>query len=211
MRNHLAEDMLNEDFLHLMECYQASQNDGAYLNSTVQLLKQTSKIIKVFRDNRPMTSLSDQRLGILKSAFDWFQEWKQEISTLKSTGVNTSKMMISYKCLEDTESMLLTLKEICRIHLKKYPHGYVVPSRINSDIVENHFCQQRGMYNGCTSHPTYSNYCSTVNSVILGQSLKSRGRKSNAGLHSASCYNISANVSMNRIPAKKFKVLKEMC
>lgn len=142
--------------------------------------------------------------------FDWFQEWKQEISTLKSTGINTTKMLISYKCLEDIDSMLLTFKEICRIHLRKYPNSYIVPSRINSDIVENHFCQQRGMYNGCTSHQTYSNYCTTVNSVILGQSLKSRGRKSNAGLSAASCYNISTNISMNQVPAKKMKILKDM-
>ena len=210
MRNHLAEEMLNEDFLHLMECFQANLNEGAYLNSSIQLLKQTSKLIKFFRDQRPVTSLSDQRLDILKSVFDWFQEWKQEIAKLKSAGVNTSKMMISYKCLEDIESMLLTFKEICRIHLTKYPNGYVVPSRINSDIVENHFCQQRGMFNGCNTHPTYSNYCTTVNSVILGQSLKSRGRKSNAGLSAASCYNISTNMSLNQIPAKKLKLLKDM-
>lgn len=145
MRNHLAEEMLNEDFLHLMECFQANLKEGAYLNSTIQLLKHTSKLIKFFRDQRPVTSLSDQRLNILKSVFDWFQEWKQEITKLKSAGVNTSKMMISYKCLEDIESMLLTFKEICRIHLTKYPNGYVVPSRINSNIVENHFCQQRGV------------------------------------------------------------------
>lgn len=109
-------------------------------------------------------------------------------------------MMISYKCLENIESMLLTFKEICRIHLTKYPNGYVVPSRINSDIVENHFCQQRGMLNGCNTHPTYSNYCTTVNSVILGQSLKSRGRKSNTGLSAASCYNISTNMSHEHKP-----------
>lgn len=29
MRNHLAEEMLDEDFLHLMECFQASLHDGA--------------------------------------------------------------------------------------------------------------------------------------------------------------------------------------
>lgn len=45
MRNHLAEEMLNEDFLYLMECFQASLHDGTYLNSSIQLLKQTSKIL----------------------------------------------------------------------------------------------------------------------------------------------------------------------
>jgi hypothetical protein len=40
------------------------------------------------------------------------------------------------QCLEDVENMLLTFKEICVIHFNRFPHGYVVPSRINSDIVE---------------------------------------------------------------------------
>lgn len=65
-----------------MECFQASLHDGTYLNSSIQLLKQTSKIIKVFRDQRPVISMSDPRLDILKSVFDWFQEWKQEISQI---------------------------------------------------------------------------------------------------------------------------------
>lgn len=51
------------------------------------------------------------------------------------------------------------------------------------------------MLNGCNTHPTYSNYCTAVNSVIFGQSLKSKGRKSNAGLSAASSYNISTNMS----------------
>ena len=63
-------------------------------------------------------------------------------------------------------------KEIFRIHLTRYKNGYIVPSRINSDIVENHFCQQRGMFNDFNTHPTYSNYCTSVNSVILGQFLQ---------------------------------------
>lgn len=65
-----------------MECFQASLHDGTYLNSSIQLLKQTSKIIKVFRDQRPVISMSDPRLDFLKSVFDWFQEWKQEISQI---------------------------------------------------------------------------------------------------------------------------------
>jgi hypothetical protein len=44
------------------------------------------------------------------------------------------------------------------------------------------FFQQRGLYNGSSTNPTYMNYCSTVNSIILGQSLKSRGRTYNAVL-----------------------------
>jgi len=55
----------------------------------------------------------------------------------------------------------------------------IVPNRINSDIIENVFCQQRGLYNGNNTNPTYLNYCRTMNAVILGQATISR--KSNAG------------------------------
>ena len=121
MRNLLAEDMLNEDFLYLMEAFLSDLNDGSHLNSSIQLLKHTSRIISVFRDLRPVTSLSDCRIKILKDAFDWFQDWKKEIAQLKTTGVNTAKKLISPKCLEDIENMLLTFKEILGYTFEQVP------------------------------------------------------------------------------------------
>jgi hypothetical protein len=73
--------------------------------------------------------LSDCRIKILKDAFDWFQDWKKEIAQMKTTGVNTIKKLISPKCLEDVENMLLTFKEICVIHFNRFLHGYVVPQQ----------------------------------------------------------------------------------
>ena len=60
-----------------------------------------------------------------------------------------------------------------------------MPSRFNSDPVENHFCQTRGLHGGNATNPTYDQYNSIVNLVVLGQSMTSRGRKSNAGIPSA--------------------------
>lgn len=162
----------------------------------------------MFRDSRPVTSLSDCRFKILKDAFEWFQDWEKEIAELKAAGVNTEKKLISPKCLEGMENMLLVFKEICVIHLNRFPRGYVVPSRINSDIVENHFCQQRGLYNGSSTNPTYMNYCSTINYVVLGQSLKSRRRKSNAGLVAASSYSMCTGDTHSS--SKKIKLLKTL-
>jgi hypothetical protein len=51
----------------------------------------------------------------------------------------------------------------------------------NSDIIENVFCQQRELYNGNNTNPTYLNYCRTMNTVILGQTTISR--RSNASPH----------------------------
>ena len=89
----------------------------------------------MFRDSHPVTPLSDCRLKVLKDSFDWFPDWKKEIVQLNAAGINTVKMLISPKYLEDMDNMLLTFKDICIIHLNRFPHGYVVPSRINSDIV----------------------------------------------------------------------------
>ena len=43
MRNHLAEDMLNDDFLYLMEDFQSDLSDGTHLKSSVKLLKLLQK------------------------------------------------------------------------------------------------------------------------------------------------------------------------
>jgi hypothetical protein len=64
--------------------------------------------------------------------------------------------------------MLLTKKSI-----------HIIPSMINSDIVENHFCQQRSTFNGANSNPTALQYRSNLNSIIISQNLVSQ--KANAG------------------------------
>jgi hypothetical protein len=63
---------------------------------------------------------------------------------------------------------------VCEQHLNEFEFGSIKPSRFNNDIVENLFCQQKGVYNGNNSNPNYINYCKSVNSVLLGQSLKSK-------------------------------------
>jgi len=128
---------------------------------------------------------------------------------LKAAGVNTVNVLIPPKWLEDMDNLLLTFKEICIIHLNRFPCGYIVPSRINSDIVENHVCQQCGLYNCSSTNSTYMNYCSTVNSIVRGRSLISRGRKSNAGLVTVSSYSMCTGYTL--ASSKKMKLLKKMC
>jgi len=53
-------------------------------------------------------------------------------------------------------------------------HTEVVPSRLNSDIIENIFCQQRPIYHGPTTNPTYNSYITGINSVIFGQTVVSK-------------------------------------
>ena len=42
---------------------------------------------------------------------------------------------------------------------------------LNSDVVENHFCMVRSLFNGASDHPDYFTYKSLQNSIILTQPL----------------------------------------
>ena len=45
----------------------------------------------------------------------------------------------------------------------------IISAYINSDIIENLFCQQRGIHHGASTSPNYQQYAYGVNSIILGQ------------------------------------------
>lgn len=178
MRNHLAEDMLNGEMLHLMECYQASLPEGAHLNGSILLLRKTSQMVAIFNDRRQIKSLKDERLAQLDSLFQWIREWKAS-----SKAIN----IFSQQCCEDVMAMLTNLPEVAKLHLVRFPHGGITPAMFNSNSIENFFCQQRGL-NGNNTNPNYASYCHTVNSIILSQPLKCRARSSNAGLQKAEPY-----------------------
>lgn len=96
---------------------------------------------------------------------------------------------------EDLDFMfhgVMSLIKLCTETL----HAEIVPSRLNSDIIENVFCQQRSLYHGATTNPTYNSYRTGINSVLLGQALVSK--KCNSG-------GISANPFDAEIPSKKLR------
>lgn len=208
MRNELAETMLDSEMLNLMKSYQNSLSNASVLDGAIELLENTSSLIKIFRDKALVTSISDQRLSRLKEILQWWQGWQKEVMDLKNESKH--KMLPSKQCVEDIENMLLSFPAICQQHLEMIPGASIKPSRFNNDIAENIFCQEKGMFNGSNSNPTYANYCKTVNSVVLGQSLKSRARKSNAGLESAKCFSISTNQPVLKKCRKSPKQKKKM-
>lgn len=79
MRNHLAEEMLDADMCNLMKHYKMSLKNGNILNGTIEFLENTSEIIKVFRDQRPILSTNDIRIHKLKSVLQWLRSWKEEV------------------------------------------------------------------------------------------------------------------------------------
>lgn len=82
MRNHLAEEVLNSEMLHLMELYKESLGQaGLKLSATIELLKCTSVLIKNFRDKRPITNISDERIQENHDAMHWFIKWENSVKS----------------------------------------------------------------------------------------------------------------------------------
>ena len=185
MRNHLAEDVLNSDMFHAMKVYQNSLGEkGQILNGAVELLEQTSKLVDIFRDMRPIKSLDDSRINNLLSVSSWFQQWQcfvMENSDIPQK--DKSKKLLSAQCSEDIQSCLQGFIALCSTLLRKTPSMYITPGLVNSDVIENIFNQQRSTYHGANSNPTALQYRRSINSVVVGQNVVSK--KSNAGKSTA--------------------------
>jgi hypothetical protein len=96
----------------------------------------------------------------------------------------------------DVTSCILGFKELCKISLQKHPGYSVSAFRVNSDIVENVFCQQRGR-NGQNDNPTYVQYGPTMNSILLGQTTTTT--KSNTGSVRSFSFYKPQKLPVNRI------------
>jgi hypothetical protein len=174
MRNHLAEEALNSEMLHLMQEYQKSLTNQTVLDGAVELLGKTACMINIFKDKRPIATVSDIRLEQLQEVSMWFDQWAEGVDMFKNKAV----LLMSSQCLEDIKSCLIGFTELCRLLLLR-KEMEVIPAMVNSDIIENMFCQQRASYNGANTNPNALQYRHNINSIILGQTVVSQ--KSNAG------------------------------
>ena len=128
-----------------------------------------SKIVDTFADKRPISSLDDHRLALNEQVLSYIQNWVQDAESHQELRkADREKRLLSYKPRFDLSSMIIGFPEVCKIAFERFPGSTISPSRTNSDLVENIFCQERG-HNGQNSNPTYAQYGPTMNSIILGQ------------------------------------------
>ncbi|KAJ8310272.1 hypothetical protein KUTeg_012137 [Tegillarca granosa] len=109
------------------------------------------------------------------------------------------KSLLTMETREDLDYMyfgFMSIVDLCTNEL----NIELVPSRVNSDIIENIFCQERSLYHGANSNPNYNEYRAGINSIILGQSTISK--KANCGGETAKPFAIGP-------PSKKSKHTKE--
>ena len=130
--------------------------------------------------NRQQSSLQTSRtLDLLLIANREVSTWFRNRESQASTCGISKKRLFSSECREDIFSCIWGFGSFAMDQLTSYPNMSIYPSRINSDPVENHFCQKRRVYNGNMTNPIYATYQKSNNSIILGQT--SVSKKSNAG------------------------------
>lgn len=176
MRNHLAEEVLDGEMLHLMEMFAESGSVAKdMVAGPVCLLKRTSKLLNIFKDRRPIKDINDKRLHDLKDVLKWFMDWEES---------EEQHNLMSTETREDLRFLLSGFESLCTTSLKDVHHA-IVPGYINSDIIENIFSQQRGLHHGANSNPNYLQYCYGTNSITIGQSVISN--KSNSARRKSTC------------------------
>lgn len=111
----------------------------------------------------------------ITKAVEYFDSWRQ-YTTEKSKLPTT-------ECLWDMKCSLTGLIELTRLN----PDIVIRPGLVNSDLVELHFSQVRELFHNHT--PNAYQYANVQNSIILGQPLAGRNKKSNAGCSYPAPYN----------------------
>ena len=180
MRNHLAIQVLDKDMLFLMKSYQSTLQDPERLSSSVAILENTAELTSMFCDhNRPISSLSDERLKSLETILSFFNSWETQVQSSKA--YTSKKNLMTEETRDDLNSSVSGFLSLCRIHVKS--GNSINPGYLNSDLVENFFCQQRGIRNGLNTNPTLAQYGPSKTAIILGQ--QSISNKANSGTSTA--------------------------
>jgi hypothetical protein len=180
MRNHLALQVLDKDMLYLMKSYQKTLQDPDRLSSTVALLEKTSELTSIFCDhNRPISTLSDERLRSLETILNFFNTWEEQV--LHSKSCIPKKNLITQETRDDLNSSVSGFLSLCKLHVRD--GNSINPGYFNSDLIENFFCQQRGIRNGLNTNPTLAQYGPSTTAIILGQHCISN--KANSGTSTA--------------------------
>ena len=114
-------------------------------------------MITLFMDRQQLCSAADPRIRRLEQAADYFSQFQDAPATLSFNSATTYHI----HC---------TLNGLLELITNSKKQGLpLVPSLLNSDVIENHFCMVRALFNGGSDHPSYFIYKNLQNAVILTQ------------------------------------------
>lgn len=168
MRNNLATQVLDKEMLFLMKQMQRASTNPERLSSTIELLGHTSELVNFFMDtNRPVRK-GDDRFQSIEKALEFFNNWEATTPD--------QRHLLTKECRDDLNSSVKGFTSMCNRILQD--GDTIKPGYFNSDIVENVFCQQRGICHGNNTNPTVSQYGPAINAICLCQATVSRKNNS---------------------------------
>ena len=176
MRNHLATDVLGSKMLSLFQHFKDHlKEEGTKLDPVIQLLEVTSSLVNFFCSTHlKLANISEQPVQQLMKDLTFFHNWEKEFTSPKEK----LKHLITKETREDIDSCVYGFVNLLKVAQKL--DITLRPGYINSDLIENWFCQHRGLRNGFNQNPTLSQIAGATNSNIITGSVVS-SKKCNVG------------------------------
>ena len=110
-----------------------------------------SKLIDIFRSPLSITS-THGRLATLLSCWQFFENWCSFWEKHKTRGQNN---FITKEFFTDILYCINGFSRLCTLYCEDHP---IQPNLINSDVIENIFCQQRATCSGPNTNPDAKQY-----------------------------------------------------
>ncbi|KXJ19976.1 hypothetical protein AC249_AIPGENE15268 [Exaiptasia diaphana] len=179
------------------------ENNGTA--STQEYIKNCEKFWNVFNDNKPLESHNDARMTSLTEVLTYFKNWKAELQQLYKAKAEISSHFITWQTMFDLEVSIDGLKELLTYiqsveFQNSYGQLYIIPKRLNQDIVESFFSSQRQMCGGSTNMTAFT-YGYNVNGLIsYRQSRLLRNKQTNV-YEVEECYRLAQASEL--LPKKK--------
>ena len=143
-------------------------------------------------DVAPFTDPNDARLQWLENDFlGYFQEWKVYVDNIPgdlSKG-QRAKMQLSYQTLAGIEITCRSVVNLTRYLLHHFPGSFVLTSRFNQDVLEQHFGHYRHK-GGSNDNPTVKDVNHIVTQLRTVDALALAPKRGNAGRQSDEVNNI---------------------
>ena len=119
----------------------------------------------------------DARISKLLSVLDFFHKWENEYCDRKEQ----RKHLITRETRQDIDSCIYGFLHIVKVATEL--NISITPGYINSDLIENWFCQICGLHNGFNQNPTLKMIGPSINSnVIPGSVISVKGNTSGHGM-----------------------------
>ena len=122
--------------------------------------------------------MDDVNISKILAKLQFFHNWEESYDELSIKC--KFKYLITHETREDIDSPLYGFIKVVRIATSL--NVQIIPGYFNSDLIENWFCQIRGLRNGMNSNPTLSQIGPSINSnIITGDIISSKGNASGTG------------------------------